>query len=259
MQDFEISERTDAIRQLPEQMNQPVNFVDLLKSESVSQLLSGAKPSYEKLLPMLQIEGAEDRSVQAVLSALAKPGKTEYGAKELPSAKRAAEAAGWSEPQSGSKCPQQEKIANLTREVKDAHRSVDKSVANLKPALQEQFKEMKFNKNGNYSEEQLKFLKEHSKDGYFDALRHNHTNNSLREMSKPAENKLDKRLDYVNRELSAMPKEVQQKFKELGMVKDGVGYNERHVEVLRKNGSAGAADALQHYINERRRVISGGK
>lgn len=112
---------------------------------------------------------------------------------------------------------------------------VNKAVDQMKPALQEMFKELKSNKDGTYSQEQLKFLKDYSKEGYMGAARYNAAWNSLMDMSRKAETGTEKLKHAVEKEAgsgkekhavdkeSAFDKEKQAVEKESGKLKEVEG------------------------------------
>ena len=152
--------------------------------------------------------------------------------------------------------------AKLKNEMMDAYGGVKKAVADMKPALQEQFHDLKYNKDGSYSKEQLQFLKDHSKEGYLGAQRYNAASDQLNQIQQAEQrvneakpDALQTRLGKIKDQVAQLPKELQKEFAHLPMYKDGVGYNQAHVDFLREHVSGAAAQAMKNYINDAREAF----
>lgn len=148
----------------------------------------------------------------------------------------------------------------IKAEMMDAYGGVKKAVADLKPALQEQFHNLKGNKDGSYSQEQLKFLKDHTLEGYLGARRYNAANDQLNQVNQAEQrvneaNTLQARLGKIQDQVNQLPKALRYEFSQLPMNKDGVGYNQAHVDFLMKNVGKEAAFAMKTYINDAREAF----
>lgn len=262
MNELETRENSEALNRQRDDFttNNSMSFIDLLRQDNSHCARTEGTATNEKTLPKLQIEGLDGARQGGLPSRTAGESNGEIGKKELANGKRNNLAEGQTSQHEQGKSKSDVSNPSI-KEMKSAYGAVDRAVADLKHSLQDKFKEMANNKDGSFSQEQLKFLKDHSKEGYLNAVKYNGMIDSINQREQSGENQgrlqTDKRINFVNDELSKLPKSVQKEFHNLPMVKDGVGYSQMHVEFLRNHAGDAAADVLQHYVNERRRVIGG--
>ncbi|MBX9689467.1 MAG: hypothetical protein K2X27_22345 [Candidatus Obscuribacterales bacterium] len=157
---------------------------------------------------------------------------------------------------------------HLHNELRKSELTVNKHLAKL--GLQEKFDQLKTNKDGTYSREQLEFLKKHSKEAYMGASNYNAAWDALvnlkaKEQVRPAEAVKPKVKEPIEQmqlrtaldAVRTLPKPLQEEFNRLPLIKDGVSYNEAHVNFLAEHVGKAEAFAMQSYIEARRQQMGG--
>lgn len=113
--------------------------------------------------------------------------------------------------------------SELKDEARDLRNGVDKIVGGFSEEKQNKWQELKTNKDGTYSREQLDFLAKNSKDAYLKALDHNQIRQDLNQVLRPNEQAGLKKAEMgVDKALGGMSKELQGLFNALGH-KDKMG------------------------------------